>query len=167
VLEAIGSSHILSDFDCGKPPLNNWLQLRALSNHRNGFTSVAVVHEQLKVLGYYGLAPTAVTPTVFPRSVRTGQPPDPIPCILLGRLAVDQSVSRQGLGRTLLRHALRRSLHAAKLIGGRAVLVSAIDEDAVAYWISRGFYASRDNPFTLFMGMKEVELTIEKLRPPQ
>ena len=122
-----------------------------------------VAHENLRVIGYYGLAPTSVAPGLFPRSIRTGQPPDPMPCILLGQLAVDTSAKGQGLSTALLHHALQRSLNAARLIGGRAILVSALDADAVRYWDSRGFAATADDPFLLFMGMSEVEKTLEKL----
>jgi predicted N-acetyltransferase YhbS len=163
VFEPISADHILTQFDCGKPPLNNWLQQRALSNHGKGFTSVQVAHREMQVIGYYGLAPTAVTPGLLPRSIRTGQPPDPLPCILLGRLAVDVSAKGQGLGTALLLHALQRSVKAASLIGGRAVLVTAIDEDAAAYWSSRGFHATQDDPLMFFMGMEEVQLTLSKL----
>ncbi len=163
MFEPISTDHILEQFDCGKPPLNVWLQQRALSNHRKGFTSVQIAHDQMRVIGYYGLAPTAVAANIFPRSIRTGQPPDPLPCILLGRLAVDINVKGQGLGTALLLHALQRSVTAAGLIGGRAILVTAIDEDAATYWRSRGFHATQDDPMLFFMGMQEVQLTLNKL----
>ena len=163
MFEPISADHILDPFDCGKPPLNNWLQQRALSNHRKGFTSVQIAQNQMRAIGYYGLAPTAVAPNLFPRSIRTGQPPDPLPCILLGRLAVDVTFKGQGLGAALLLHALQRSVTAAGLIGGRAIMVTAIDEDAATYWRNRGFHATQDDPFMFFMGMEEVQLTLSKL----
>jgi predicted N-acetyltransferase YhbS len=163
VFESINTTHTLETFNCGKPPLDAWLRQRALSNHRKGFTSVVVAHRQQSVIGYYGLAPTAVSADLLPRSIRTGQPPDPLPCILLGRLAVDVTAKGQGLGTALLLHALQRTLKAASLIGGRAVLVTAIDEDAAAYWTSRGFHPTRDDALMLFMGMEELEITLAKL----
>lgn len=163
MFEPIEAAHILKNFDCGKPPLDTWLKQRALSNHQKGFTSVIVAQEQQCVIGYYGLAPTAVASNLFPRSIRTGQPPDPLPCILLGRLAVDATAKGQGLGTALLLHALRRSVKAVGLIGGRAILVTAIDEDAAAYWKRRGFHPTQDDKLMLFMGMDEVEMTLAKL----
>jgi predicted N-acetyltransferase YhbS len=163
VFEPINTDHVLAKFDCGKPPLNHWLQNRALANHAKGFTSVQVACRDKDVIGYYGLAPTAVSPSLAPRSIRTGQPPDPLPCILLGRLAVDLSVKGQGLGASLLHHALRQSVKASQLIGGRAVLVSAIDEDAAGFWRACGFHPSQDDPYILFMGMVEVEKTLASL----
>ena len=137
---------------------------RALSNHDNGFTSVIVAPIDNKVIGYYGLSPTAVSPKSLPRSIRTGQPPDPMPCILLGRLAVDISQKGKGLGTALLHHALVRSVTAAKLVGGRALLVNALDEEAIAFWFHRGFTATHDDRFLMFIGMKEIERTLEGLR---
>ena len=163
MFEPIDAAHSVEDFDCGKPPLDTWLKQRAVSNHRKGFTSVIVARDQQRVIGYYGLAPTAVASNLFPRSIRTGQPPDPLPCILLGRLAVDISAKGQGLGTALLLHALRRSVMAAGLIGGRAILVTAIDDDAASYWKSRGFHLTQDDGLMLFMGMDEVQKTLEKI----
>src|SRR5205814_503246 len=71
--ELLTDAHEVSEFSCGKPSLDHWLKTRALSNQRKGFTVVMVVHEALRVVGYYGLAPTAVVPSLVPRSIRTGQ----------------------------------------------------------------------------------------------
>ena len=161
--EPINPSHILDHFDCGKPALNTWLKERALSNYLKGFTAVLVVHEELRVLGYYGLAPTSALPSIFPRSIRTGQPPKLVPCLLLGQLAVDVSCAKQGLGSSLLRHALTRSVDAARLIGGRALMVSAVDSEAQAYWKRRGFLESRDDPMMLFRSMADVAASVEAL----
>jgi len=87
--EPLTAAHDVSDFTCGKPTLDHWLKTRALSNQEKGFTAVLVVHETSRVVGYYGLATTAVVPSIVPRAIRTGQPPDPVPCLLLGQLATD------------------------------------------------------------------------------
>jgi hypothetical protein len=73
--EPLTPAHKLDEFSCGKPSLDRWLKTRALSNQDRGFTAVIVVHEALRVIGYYGLAPTAIVPSRLPRSIRTGQPP--------------------------------------------------------------------------------------------
>ncbi|MBF0335777.1 MAG: hypothetical protein HQL40_19405 [Alphaproteobacteria bacterium] len=82
--ELLTASHDVSQFACGKPALDHWLKTRALANQQKGFTVVLVVHEAGRVVGYHGLAPTAIVPAILPRSIRTGQPPDPVPCLLLG-----------------------------------------------------------------------------------
>jgi hypothetical protein len=77
--EPLTAAHDVSAFSCGKPSLDRWLQTRALSNQEKGFTAVMVVHENGRVIGYYGLAPTLIVPALLPRSIRTGQPPGPVP----------------------------------------------------------------------------------------
>jgi hypothetical protein len=109
-----------------------------------------VVHDAGRVVGYYGLAPSAVVASVRPRRVRTGQAPDPIPCLLLGQLATDRSCSGQGVGTGLLKHALMRCVAGARLTLGRALVVHALDEQAGAFWRRRGFLPSKDEPLTPF-----------------
>src|ERR1700682_4781994 len=113
--------------------------MRALSNQEKGFTAVLVVHEANRVIGFYGLAPTAIVPSILPRSVRTGQPPAPVPCLLLAQLATDQNWIGKGIGAGLLKHTLQRCVTAADLIGGRALIVNAGDGAAAAFWRRRGF----------------------------
>jgi GNAT superfamily N-acetyltransferase len=148
--ELLSVAHDLSKFTCGKPTLDHWLKTRALSNQQKGFTAVVVVHEQGRVVGYYGLAPTAVVAGVLPRAIRTGQPPDPVPCLLLGQLATDVGWAGQGIGSGLVKHALERCVTAATLIGGRAMMVNAVDAEAARFWRRRGFVRSKDDPLTLF-----------------
>jgi GNAT superfamily N-acetyltransferase len=150
----------VSRFDCGKPSLDNWLKLRALSNQDKGFTAVVVVHEARRVVGYYGLAPTSIVPVALPRSIRTGQPPDPVPCLLLAQLATDRGWAGQGIATGLLKHALERCVQAAKLIGGRALLVNAVDAEAADFWRRRGFMAAKDNPFLLFRSMGDIAASL-------
>ena len=154
--EALDAHHDLSQFDCGKPSLNEWLRSYALSNQVRGFTRVMVVSNDKRVVGFYGLAPTAVASSIVPRRIRTGRPPDPIPCILLGQLAVDLSYAGRGIGSALLRHALERCVDAAERIGGRAVIVRAIDREAEEYWRSCDFLHSSFDPSLLFRSIGDI-----------
>jgi GNAT superfamily N-acetyltransferase len=158
--EPITSAHDVSEFSCGKPSLDRWLKARALSNQEKGFTAVIVVHEANRVVGYYGLAPTAVLPPTLPRSIRTGQPPDPVPCLLLGQLATDQNWIGKGIGIGLLRHALQRCVTAAGLIGGRALIVHAVDTEAAEFWRRRGFIPSKDDPLILSRSIAQIAASI-------
>lgn len=160
--EPLAASHDVSEFSCGYPTLDNWLKTRALSNQQKGFTAVMVVHQDGRVVGYYGLAPTAVVPTVLPRSIRTGQPPDPVPCLLLGQLATDLQWAGRGIGTGLLKHALARCVQAASLIGGRALMVNAIDDEAARFWARRGFIASKDDPLILFRSIGDIAASFER-----
>ncbi len=158
--EPITASHDVSGFSCGKPALDRWLKTRALSNQEKGFTAVIVVHDDNRVVGYYGLAPTAILPSRLPRSIRTGQPPDPIPCLLLGQLAIDERWVGKGIGTGLVKHALQRCVAAASLIGGRALIVNAVDNEAASFWTRRGFIASKDDPLILFRSMPDIAASI-------
>jgi GNAT superfamily N-acetyltransferase len=158
--ETLTAEHDLSQFSCGQPALDHWLQTRALSNQEKGFTAVVVVHEDGRVVGYYGLAPTAVVPNVLSRKVRTGQPPDPVPCLLLGQLATDTAWAGQGIGTGLLKHALQRCIQAAALVGGRALLVKAVGAEAADFWQRRGFVPSRDDPLVLFRSIADIAASL-------
>ena len=160
--EPLTAADILDEFLCGKPSLDRWLKTRALSNQEKGFTAVIVVHEENRVIGYYGLAPTAIVPSRLPRSIRTGQPPDPVPCLLLGQLATDQNWIGKGIGTGLLKHALQRCVAAASLIGGRALVVNAVDVDAAAFWTRRGFIPSRDDPLILFRSIADIAASLRQ-----
>jgi GNAT superfamily N-acetyltransferase len=158
--EPLTAAHDVSAFSCGKPALDHWLKTRALSNQEKGFTAVIVVHDDNQVVGYYGLAPTAIVPSTLPRSIRTGQPPNPVPCLLLGQLATDQAWAGQGIGTGLVKHALERCVTVARLIGGRALVVHAVDLEAVAFWRRRGFLPSRDDPFVLFRSIADIAASL-------
>lgn len=162
--EPLNAAHVLTDFSCGKPALDHWLKTRALSNQQKGFTAVMVVHDEGRVVGYYGLAPTSIVPTVMPRSIRTGQPPDPVPCLLLGQLAIDLAWAGHGIGTGLVKHALERSVQAAALIGGRALVVNAVDNEAAQFWQRRGFVPSRDDAFILFRSVAAIAASLEAAR---
>ncbi len=119
-----------------------------------------VVHDDGRVVGYYGLAPTAVVPSALPRSIRTGQPPDPVPCLLLGQLATDTAWAGRGIGTGLLKHALQRCVQAAALVGGRALMVNAVDTEAAQFWQRRGFLLSKDDPLVLFRSITDIAASL-------
>lgn len=162
--EPLTAGHDVSDFSCGKPSLDYWLKTRALSNQQKGFTAVLVVHEEGRVIGYYGLAPTAVIPSILPRSIRTGQPPDPVPCLLLGQLATDAEWAGRGIGTGLVKHALQRCAQAAALIGGRALMVNAVDEGAAQFWRRRGFTPAKDDSLVLFRSIADIAASLAGVR---
>ncbi len=159
--ELLTAAHDVTGFSCGRAVLDHWLKMRALSNQEKGFTVVIVVHDAGRVIGYYGLSPTSVVPASLPRSIRTGQPPNPVPCLLLGQLATDLNWTGRGIGTGLLRHALMRCVAGARLIGGRALVVNALDDEAAAFWRRRGFLPSKDEPLTLYRSIQDIAASIE------
>lgn len=167
--EPLSEAHDVSRFSCGKPALDRWLQTRALSNQQKSFTAVMVVHEAGRVVGYYGLSPTAVVPAALPNpnrrgAIRTGQPPNPVPCLLLGQLATDTGWAGRGIGTGLLKHALERCVAAARLVGGRALMVDALDAEAADFWRRRGFVEGRNDTLILFRAIGDIAASIEAAR---
>lgn len=157
-VELLNDAHRLDQFSCGKPALDNWLKSYARSNHARGFTRVLVVHAAGDVVGYYGLAPTVVEPSIVPRAIRTGRPPDPIPCLLTGQLAVDVRYAGRGIGSALVKDALGRCIAGAEIVAGRAVVVRAIDPEAEKFWQDWGFVPARDNPSILMRSIEDIRL---------
>lgn len=158
--EPLTAEHDVSEFSCGKPTLDHWLKTRALANQEKGFTAVVAVHDAGRVVGYYGLAPTGAVPSILPRAIRTGQPPNPVPCLLLGQLATDTAWAGQGIGTGLMKHALERCVQAARLVGGRALMVNAVDEEAARFWQRRGFMPSKDDPLVLFRSIADIAASL-------
>jgi predicted N-acetyltransferase YhbS len=125
--EPLTPSHDLSAFDCGAAEPNDWLRLRALKNEESGASRTYAVCAEQRVVGYYCLATGAIAHASG--KVRRNMP-DPIPVMVIGRLAVDQGWRSQGLGRALLRDAILRTVQAADIAGIRAILVHAKSNEA-------------------------------------
>lgn len=156
-VEKLGADHDLSRFDCGKESLNRFLQRYALVNQRANSAQIYVVCSEAKiVVGYHSLAVGAVEPAAAPVRVVKGLARQPVPVMLLARLAVDKSVQRSGLGKALLKDALRRTAHAADIAGIRALLVHAKDEEAKAWYEKFDFEPSPTDPLHLFLLMKDL-----------
>jgi GNAT superfamily N-acetyltransferase len=125
--------HDLSDFDCGEPALNEWLQRRALNNESR-FSRTYVVCAGKRVVGYFCISAGAVERSAAPGRVRRNAP-DTIPVAVIGRLAVSRDHAGKGLGADLLSDALRRIAVASQSIGVGAVLVHAKDEPAKRFYM--------------------------------
>jgi GNAT superfamily N-acetyltransferase len=145
-------SYNLTEFDCGSPALNQWLTRQALKNEASGASRTYVVCLDNTVVGYYCLASGAVTRTQAPKSLQRNMP-DPIPVMVLGRLAVDLANQGQGIGRALLRDAIIRVLRAAEIVGVKAILVHAISDDAKRFYLTHGFVESPIEPMTLCLAL--------------
>ena len=140
----------LSQFDSGRAVLDDWLRQRAMRNESAGASRTYVVCDGSRVVGYYCLASGSVESRGTPGRVRRNMP-DPIPVMLMGRLAVDRTQQGTGLGRALLKDAVLRTLTAAEIGGVRALLVHALDASAAAFYRHNGFLASPLDPFVLML----------------
>ena len=137
-------------FDCGVPVLNDWLKRRALVNHLSGASRSYVVASENRIAGFYCLSAGAVQHLAATGSIRRNMP-QPIPVIVMGRLAVDVAFQRRGLGPALLAHAIERTQEAAAIAGIRALLVHAKDETAAAFYAKFGFVPSPLDPLMLMV----------------
>lgn len=157
--EKISPSHDLSHFQCGEPALDDWLRRRALPNEESGASRTYVLCFENRVVGYYALAVGAVTHADAPGRVRRNMP-DPVPVMVIGRLAIDQSMQDQSIGPALLRDAVLRTIQAAEIAGIRAILVHAISDRAKRFYEKWGFILSPVDPMTLIITLAEAQKAI-------
>lgn len=161
--ERLSAQHDLFGFDSGEPALDDWLRRRAERNEASGASRTYVVCIGRKVVGYYTLATGAVAHVEAPGRIRRNMP-DPVPAIVLGRLAVDRAFHGQGVGAGLLRDAVLRIVQAAEIAGIRAILVHAISEEAKRFYERYGFVASPVDPLTVMIAVADAVRIISPTR---
>ncbi|MGB5726328.1 MAG: GNAT family N-acetyltransferase [Thiogranum sp.] len=152
--EPITTAHNVESFACGVPVLDEWLKRRALKNEISGASRTFVVCSNDQVIGYYALATGSVGHRDTPGKVRRNMP-DPIPVIVLGRLAIDERWQHAGLGRSLLRDAILRTLSVSQQAGVKALLVHTLSEDAKQFYLRNGFLVSPLDPMTLIISLQD------------
>ncbi len=157
----ITAAHDLAQFDCGEPLLIAWLARMALRNEASGASRTYVVCAGDVIVGYYCLANGAIARHETPKPMQRNMP-DPIPVMVLGRLAVDHAFQHQKIGKALLRDAILRVLQAAEIAGIKAIIVHAISEDARQYYLRHGFQESPINPMTLCLLLETARKAIVK-----
>jgi GNAT superfamily N-acetyltransferase len=145
------AEHRCEFFACGESSLDDWLRRRALLNQTTGASRTFVVTDESgQVLAYYALAAGAVSHQESPGAIRRNMP-DPVPVMVLARLAVDQRLQGQQVGGALLKDALQRAVSVAQNIGVRALLVHALNDRARQFYAHYGFVPSPANPMTLML----------------
>jgi len=157
--EPLAEHHELERFASGEASLDDWLRRRAKSNQLSGATRTFVLCDGGKVVAYYALASSAVTVEAAPGKFRRNMP-DPIPVVVLARLAIDKGRQRQGLGRALFQDAARRVMNAAAEIGIRGMLVHALSEDAEAFYRSLGLAPSPLDPMMLMVTVADLRASL-------
>ncbi|MHC5936434.1 GNAT family N-acetyltransferase [Nostoc sp.] len=150
--------HDVLEFKSKSEALNNWLKEKALKNEGDTARTFVVTVEN-QVIGYYCLATGSVTHLVAVSKAKRNAP-DPIPCMLIGRLAVDTKWEGQGIGSGLLKDAIIRILSVSQIAGVRCILVHAKDEEAKRFYLKRGFQPSPIKPLTLMMTLKDIRASI-------
>ena len=155
----LADHHDLAPFTSGVASLDDWLRRRARANQANDASRTYVACEDDRVIGYYALASGAVNSSSATGRLRRNMP-DPIPVVVLGRLAIDRSYQGHGLDRALFRDAGMRIIHAAVTIGIRGVLVHAISEEAKAFYLALGTSESPIEPMTLMVTLADLRAAI-------
>jgi GNAT superfamily N-acetyltransferase len=148
-----------STFDSGERSLDEYLRTRALSNHVQGGSRCFVTCRADRIVGYYALASASIEHREVAGKVRRNMP-DPVPVILLSRLAIDRKEQGSGLGKSLLRDAIARSVAAAEIVGVRALLVHALHDEARAFYLHFDFEPSPTDPLHLLLLMKDARAAL-------
>jgi GNAT superfamily N-acetyltransferase len=158
--EPFTDDHQIDSFDSGEPVLDDWLKRRALANQASGASRTYVVCEGKQIVGYYALASGAIAQAGVPGKFRRNMP-DPIPVVVLARLAVDRNHQARGLGRAMFRDAARRVAQAADAIGIRGIVVHAISEEARRFYIALGFDPCPAEAMTLVVTLRDLRAALE------
>lgn len=152
---------MLSEFHCGVDSLDSWIRGRARENEKRGASRTFVsVTEHEQVAGYYCLSASAIARADSPEQLNARMP-DPIPVVLLGRLAVDEQFAGQGLGSALLQDAIVRSIEAAETIAAAALLVHATADSVVPFYEQYGFTRFPESAQTLFLRFADARTSLQ------
>ena len=154
--EPLTGQHNTEAFASGVESLDTWLKRRAMKNQLTGASRTFVVCEGERVVAYYALASSAITVDNASGRFRRNMP-DPIPVVVLGRLAVDRSLQGKGLGRALVRDAAQRVMQAADTIGIRGLVVQALSDEARVFYERVGFDPSPLDPMLLMMTLADLK----------
>lgn len=150
-------AHLLDGFACGEANLDEWLKRRALANQLSGASRTFVSTDQdSRVFGYYAMAAGAVSHSMATSGVRRNMP-DPVPVMVLARLAVDHRAQGIKLGASLLQDAVNRAVIVSQNAGVRALLVHALHDRARQFYEHYGFEESPQHPMTLMLRLNAVK----------
>lgn len=149
----------VESFDCGKIALDDWLKVRAIDNEGSGSRTYVVTAasgpDAGAVVGYYTLASGAVLRQAAPGKLRRNMP-DPLPVLVLGRMAVDRRHQGQRLGAAMMREAMLKAAQVSAQIGLRALMVHAIDDDALPFYLRWGFKPFPPSGLTMFLPIETI-----------
>ena len=157
--ELLTSHHDCESFISGEDSLDTWLRQRAMKNQATGASRTFVACVGKRIVAYYSLASSAIAVIEATGRFRRNMP-DPIPVVVLGRLAVDQSFQGKGIGRALVRDAGHRVIQAADIIGIRGLLVQALSVEAKAFYQHLGFSDSTLDPMTLMITVADLKASL-------
>jgi GNAT superfamily N-acetyltransferase len=158
--QRIKPEHKLNDFDCQESSLNDWLKKRALKNDLQDASRTYVVCCGEQIVAYYSLHLGCIKHSEAMGKIKRNMP-DPIPAIVLGRLAVDANHQGKGIAKALIKDMFLRALQVSELAGTKAVLVKALNENVTLFYQSLGFVQSKTNSLLLMKAISEVRSSFE------
>ncbi len=157
--EPLADHHVLDGFDSGVASLDDWLKRRARANQLGGASRTFVTSDAERVVAYYAVASSSITASDATGKLRRNMP-DPIPVVVLARLAIDRSQQGRGLGRALVRDAAKRVITAGDQIGIRGLVVHAISDEARAFYLALGFLPSPTHDMTLMIPLGDLKASL-------
>ena len=159
--QPLSEGHDIRDFECGEPSLDDWLRQRARANQASGASRTFVTCSGgERVIGYYCLSACGISHRAATSSIRRNMP-DPIPMLLVGRLAIDRRWQGRQLGSGLLKDAVLRSAQIAGQAGVRGLMVHAISEEAKRFYMRWNFVESPADRMTLMVRLADIVSTIK------
>jgi GNAT superfamily N-acetyltransferase len=156
--------HDREHFASGEPVLDDWLRLYAGQNRRRDTAATWVITDANDVVvAYASVAITAIDRSAAPEVLAKGAP-DPVPALLLGRLAVDHQHSHLGIGTALVAHVLATAVDLNKNAACRAVVVTALTDAPRAWWERLGFHPFDPDQPDLYLLTAEIDATLRRLQ---
>jgi predicted N-acetyltransferase YhbS len=155
-IEKLGSLHHVVAFDCGSEPLNKFLHQYARQNQKADGAQTYVCLDGETVIGYSTLVVGEIEHADAPARLSKGLSRHPVPIMLLGRLAVHVDWQGKGIGSSLLKDVIKRTIAAAEIAGVRALVVHAKDDSAAAYYKRFNFSDGFPEPLHLYVLTKDL-----------
>ena len=163
--EVLHDKHLLEQFDCGNPSLNEWLLRHARQAQSSGSAKTFVISDDNIVIGYFSLTVGQVETYEAPERIRRGMGQYPIPVVILARLAVSINHQGLGIGVGMLQDAIRRTLMISEQVGIRALLTHPIDDRASKFYERFGFVSSPIREKQLVLLLKDARQQSSQVEP--
>jgi len=166
-VEEISKKHDFTSFDCGRPSINEYLTEYAWQNHRSGRSKTWVVcgndnDNDNEVVGFYSICPAEISYEEVVVSIKSGQPKGQrIPAYKIAQLGVDKDYQGTGLGKALFKDALLNCLGAAKKVGGRVIIIDALDDEVSGFYIKYGFQPATQTSNLMMLKISDIEESLK------
>jgi len=159
--------HHREQFDSGEPVLDEWLRRYAGQNRRRDTAATWVITDvDDVVVAYASVAMTGIDRSAAPEKLAR-RAPDPVPALLLGRLAVERRYASLGIGTALTAHVLATAVELNEKAACRAVVVTALNPTARTWWERLGFRPldpADPDQLDLYLLTAEIQATLQKNR---